>query len=65
MIEEISIKNFRSIKDLRIRIKPITLLYGPNATGKSSILYAPFVLRNLVLNPNQVFIIYHYKEEVI
>ena len=53
MIKRIGIKNFRSIKDLQVEIKPITVLYGQNASGKSSILYAPFILKNVVLNPNQ------------
>jgi len=53
MIKQIQIKNFRSVKNVRIGIKPLTLLYGHNASGKSSILYAPFILRNIILNPNQ------------
>jgi len=53
MIKKIQIKNFRSIKNIQIEIKPLTLLYGHNASGKSSILYAPFILRNIILNPNQ------------
>jgi len=53
MINKIIIKNFRSIEDLQMEIKPITFLYGKNASGKSSILYAPFILRNIVLNPSQ------------
>ncbi|PUA34284.1 MAG: hypothetical protein B9J98_00070 [Candidatus Terraquivivens tikiterensis] len=53
MIKQIQIKNFRSIKNVQIEIKPLTLLYGHNASGKSSILYAPFILRNIILNPNQ------------
>jgi AAA15 family ATPase/GTPase len=53
MIKQIQIKNFRSVKNVQIGIKPLTLLYGHNASGKSSILYAPFILRNIVLNPNQ------------
>lgn len=47
------VKNFRSIKDQKIELAPITVVYGPNASGKSSVLYAVLTLKNLVLNPNQ------------
>ncbi|MGC9014860.1 MAG: AAA family ATPase [Thermoproteota archaeon] len=53
MIDKITIRNFRSIKDADIQVKPITILYGPNSSGKSSVLYAFFILKNIVLNPNQ------------
>lgn len=39
MISEIGIKNFKCIKDSGLlEIKPITLIFGPNNSGKSSIL---------------------------
>ena len=50
---KLHIKNFRSIKQLDLEIAPITVLYGHNGTGKSSVLYAPLTLKNIVLNPNQ------------
>ena len=41
MIKSISIKNFKGIGDeAKIDIKPITLLFGANSAGKSSILHA-------------------------
>jgi len=41
VITGISIYNFRSIQELEnIRLKPLTIFIGPNASGKSSILYA-------------------------
>ncbi len=49
---KLHIKNFRSIKELDMEIAPITVLYGHNGTGKSSILYAPLTLKNIVLNPD-------------
>lgn len=54
MITRLIIKNFRSIENAQIDIKPLTMIYGQNASGKSSILYAPLVLKNIILNPNQV-----------
>ena len=53
MITSVSIKNFRSIESADIGLAPITVLYGPTSSGKSSLLYAILVLRNFVLNPNR------------
>ena len=50
---QLHIKNFRSIKQLDLELAPITILYGHNGTGKSSALYAPLTMKNIVLNPNQ------------
>ena len=50
---QLHIKNFRSIKQLDLELAPITVLYGHNGTGKSSVLYAPLTLKNILVNPNQ------------
>ena len=50
---KLHIKNFRSIKQLDLEIAPITVLYGHNGTGKSSALYAPLTMKNIVSNPNR------------
>ena len=50
---KLHIKNFRSIKQLDLELAPITVLYGHNGTGKSSVLYAPLTLKNILVNPNQ------------
>ena len=48
-LKDISIKNFRSIKDVKFELSPeITLLVGPNGAGKSNILKAIAVLYNRV-----------------
>ena len=49
----LSLKNFRSIHDASIDIAPLTVLYGPNGVGKSSLLYGLLTLRNFLTNPNQ------------
>ncbi len=54
MITNVTVKNFRSIEDASIALAPITMLYGPTSSGKSSLLYAMLVLRNFVLNPNRL-----------
>ena len=50
---QLHIKNFRSIENLSLHLAPITLLYGHNGTGKSSALYAPLTMKNIVMNPMQ------------
>ena len=50
---QLHIKNFRSIENLDLDLAPITLLYGHNGTGKSSALYAPLTMKNIVMNPEQ------------
>lgn len=49
----LTIKNFRSIRDQEVELAPITVVYGPNGGGKSSLLYALLTLKNIILNPNQ------------
>ena len=40
-VSSVTISNFKSIKnEIKIDIKPIVLLFGPNISGKSSILQA-------------------------
>ncbi|MGB9772668.1 MAG: AAA family ATPase [Bacteroidota bacterium] len=53
MVNKIKISNFRSIENAEVEIAPLTVLYGPTASGKSSLLYALIVLKNFIINPNQ------------
>lgn len=50
---KLQIRNFRSIKEQDVDLAPITVVYGPTAAGKSSLLYALLTLKNIVLAPNQ------------
>jgi len=60
MIEKIRLENFKGIKKAEIELGEITVLIGPNGTGKSSIIQALMVLRqsinsgNLVLSGNLI-----------
>ena len=38
MLERIRIKGYKSLSDLEVRLSPLTLLFGPNAAGKSNFL---------------------------
>jgi len=58
MITGISIENFKGIRDrVDIDLRPITLLFGPNSAGKSTILHALHYAREIFerhnLNPDQ------------
>ncbi|MDC9500699.1 MULTISPECIES: AAA family ATPase [unclassified Pseudoalteromonas] len=58
-ISKLSLTNFRSFKEKQtIEFAPVTLLFGPNSVGKSSVLMALFYLHQLltkkITNPNQI-----------
>jgi AAA15 family ATPase/GTPase len=53
MLKNIKIKGFRSIKKQEVDLAPFTVIYGPTASGKSSLLYSLLVLKNFIANPNQ------------
>ncbi|MGQ9569481.1 MAG: AAA family ATPase, partial [Thermodesulfovibrionales bacterium] len=53
MLKNIKIKGFRSIKKQEVDLAPFTVIYGPTASGKSSLLYSLLVLKNFITNPNQ------------
>jgi hypothetical protein len=61
MITGISIENFKGIREkVEIELRPITLLFGPNSAGKSSILHALQLAHEVFLrnnpNPDATFI---------
>lgn len=53
MITKLEISGFRSITKQEVDLAPLTVIYGPTASGKSSLLYSLLVLKNFVANPNQ------------
>lgn len=60
-ITAITIENFKSIKEpVRIELKPITLLFGPNSAGKSTIVqalhYAHEIFERQNLNPDRTLL---------
>lgn len=53
MITRISIENFKGIGDrIEVPIRPITLLFGPNSAGKSSIMHAIHYAREILERRN-------------
>lgn len=58
IIKAITLENFKGIRDqVRIELKPITLLFGPNSAGKSTILqalhYAHEILERENIDPDR------------
>ena len=52
-ITAITIENFKAIKEpVRIELKPITLLFGPNSAGKSTIVQALHYAREILERQN-------------
>ena len=49
----VQLQNFRSIKDATVELAPLTVIYGQNGSGKSSLIYGLLTLRNFLSNPNQ------------
>ncbi|MBN2130887.1 MAG: AAA family ATPase [Sedimentisphaerales bacterium] len=47
MIEQISIKNFKSFKDVTVKLGPLNIFIGPNASGKSNFFDALRVLQGI------------------
>ena len=49
-LKKIHVKNFRSLRDVTLPLKPLTVLVGPNASGKSNALRALEVLNRLMMD---------------
>lgn len=44
MLSKIKIRNFKSIEDLELKLAPLTIFVGPNASGKSNVLESIAIL---------------------
>jgi len=47
MITRVYVENFKSLKQVNIELKPLTIFIGPNGAGKSSILQSILILKKL------------------
>ena len=50
-LEKVHIKNFLSLRNVTLPFKPLTVLVGPNASGKSNVLRALRLLRTITREP--------------
>ncbi len=48
MIRRVRIKGYKSLRDLEVRLTPLSVLFGPNAVGKSNFLDALQLLSRIV-----------------
>ena len=48
MIRRISIQGYKSFKKLTLELKPLTVIFGPNTSGKSNFLDALYLLSQMV-----------------
>lgn len=51
MIRRVFIKGYKSLRDVDISLKPLTVIVGPNASGKSNLLDALGLLSGIVTSP--------------
>ena len=49
-LENVHIKNFLSLRDVTLPLKPLTVLVGPNASGKSNVLSALDLLKTMTVD---------------
>ena len=47
MLKHVHIKGLKSLADVEVRLEPLTVLFGPNASGKSNFLDALLLLSKL------------------
>jgi hypothetical protein len=53
MIETLSIRNFKAFSSWQdLTLAPITLIYGPNSSGKSSIIHSLVLLKQSITRPS-------------
>ena len=49
-LEKLHIKNYLSLRDVTLPFKPLTVLVGPNASGKSNSLFALHLLNRMIVS---------------
>jgi predicted ATPase len=54
MLRRLHVSNFKSLKNVNMEFKPLTIIIGPNSSGKSSILQSILLLKKLHLNQGNV-----------
>ena len=53
MIVEIMLQNFKRFRELRLRAADLTVLTGANGTGKTSVLHALLLARQMTRQPER------------
>ncbi|WP_311747379.1 AAA family ATPase [Proteus columbae] len=54
MLESLEIENFKAFSNKqKLKLSPITLIYGPNSSGKSSLIQSIMMLKQSILSKNK------------
>lgn len=52
MIRRVRVQGYKSLRDVKVRLQPLTVFLGPNAAGKSNLFDALGLLSRAVTSPN-------------
>jgi energy-coupling factor transporter ATP-binding protein EcfA2 len=52
MIETLKLQNFKILRDVEVKLRPLTVIVGPNGSGKSSVLQALSCVMGCFSNPS-------------
>lgn len=56
VIADVHLENFRSLKNVRLKLEPLTVLVGPNGSGKSTMLLALQSIQRALITPKQALL---------
>ena len=48
MIRRVKVQGYKSLKDIEVELRPLTVIFGPNAAGKSNLFDALALLSRMV-----------------
>ena len=51
MIKRVQVKGYKSLTDIEVPLGPLTVIFGPNASGKSNLFDALSLLSHMVTKP--------------
>ena len=52
MIRRLKVTGYKSLKDVEVRFQPLSIMFGPNAAGKSNLLDALSLISGIVTKKN-------------
>jgi AAA15 family ATPase/GTPase len=52
MIRRLKVSGYKSLREVEVRFEPLSIIFGPNASGKSNLLDALSLLSRMVTQKN-------------